>query len=224
MSEFSRSANIRRLVLENPELTLEQLRSLYRERFNETIPDKPHILYQEKSNVRKRLGLEELTSLPQHNGRFNISGFLRDFCASFDEHEAIDFSAYFGIEVSSALYRTAMKLVERGDGPAVIKPTDFEPDANQHTGSRTRKKGKPGRKSAKSDIQTDSVTYETIEDSLDELIHRSSSLNPKLVQTLKNARRQVGAIILEAYFQTVDSMLTDLKKRTKSNTAGDTSH
>lgn len=196
-TKFSRAACIRRIIVENPEITLEELRAKYKEEHGETLPDQVHLLYQERANIRKKLGDIELNTLPTHHGRFNLTGFVRDFCVGMSQDKARKFVEYIGFELSYNIYRNGIKLAERGDSPAVIRPTDFEPDANQDSGPRSRKKGKPGRKSQSSVSPVSTVTYESIESSLDTLIQQAQSLhNSPLAESLKNARRQVGASIL----------------------------
>ena len=198
-TEFSRAACIRRIIIENPEITLEELRAKYKEEYKETLPDKIHLLYQEKANVRKKLGCVDLSTLPTHHNRFNLTGFVRDFCVGMTEDDARKFVEYFGFELSSAVYRNGIRAAET-QGPT----TSFEPDANQNTGSRTRKKGTPGRKKADAvPLPTTPVVvsgYEAIESSLDTLIQQAQSLNDSsLAESLKNARRQVGASILGSH-------------------------
>lgn len=194
-TEFSRAACIRRIIVENPEITLEDLRAKYKEEHGDTLPDQVHLLYQERANVRKKLGCVDLSSLPSHHGRFNLTGFVRDFCVGMTEDQARKFVEYFGFEMSYNIYRNAMKQAE--NGPSIMT---FEPDANQNSGPRSRKKGKPGRKK-EGDKTVQPVltvgTYESIESSLDTLIQQAQGLHDSpLAESLKNARRQVGASIL----------------------------
>lgn len=192
MSEFE-SAVVRRMILENPEITFEELCLQYDGAG--TIPgDRKRIIYQEKTSIRRKLKVKE-THLPRHHGRFNISGFIRDFCSNMNYNEAYRFCAYFGIEVSANLYKSALQTTKIDDHNY---DEYFEPDVNQDSGPRARKKGR----SRKSVVQQDSdnvtlPTYESIEDSLDSLIRQATEIKDSdLVKSLKNARRQAGASIL----------------------------
>jgi len=203
MSEKFDCAIVRRMILENPEMTFEELCSQYEG--PGSIPDKKRILYQEKTSIRRKLKINE-ADLPRHHGRFNISGFIREFCSDMNYNETHRFCSYFGLDVSIGLYKIALQRVKS-------EPVDdnydeyFEPDANQNTGPRARKKGRRGPKkggskqdSGENVVESNDVvlpTYESIENSLDVLIQQAAEIkDSNLVKSLKNARRQAGASIL----------------------------
>lgn len=203
--EISRSARLRHLVLENPEIGIEDVNQTFADRYDDKKAFRKQQLYQAKSDVRRRLGIEDFSELPKYNGKFNITGFLRKFFSDVPKEEAISQCEWYGLSISHALHHTAFKSKEtETETETAEAPEWLSPNMNKKSKKKPIRKN-PKKKSQKTQApqleMEDSklVTYEQIESSLDDLLERANSLKDNgLIGTLKNARRHAGAKILSS--------------------------
>lgn len=192
---MSRSGWARSQVLQNPEITLEQLQKAYdKTKFlKKDRPTSEQALHQARSQLRGRweTPLEELPRKP--NGELNVRGFF--FLCFKKGHTTHDASRKYmgadGIEVSKSSYDNAHAdyIKEFGD---VEESRAGTPGKRKYV-----RRGGKGKRSKRVVETTTFQEYERIESQLDGLMAKAEALKDgKLAAVLKQARRRAGAFIV----------------------------
>lgn len=214
-SDFNRAGWVRSQLIRNPEITLEQLQREYDKgssRPRNMRPNNVQIIYQGRTQVRKRWGLDAADLPRKPDGKINVSALVRLYLDMFPDHTASEAEPYFetdGIKLKPnqfASIRSTWKS-KKGDN-AVVKteqPTG-SPDENQDAGPRARKRAPQGRRKGTGKKKREEMSseeqrrerYEVLENSLDKLIAEAGDLrNPALAKVLKDARRRASAGVLQ---------------------------
>ena len=208
--ELSRAGWIRQQVLQNPNITLEQLQEAYNKTDypKKDCPKVKQVLYQANNQIRKRWGVDPADIPRKPNGEINLSAMVRLYIDNFgDQGTPADCVAYFatdGLELGSTIF----SQIKSKNTKQAVKPEQTEseesPDANQETGPRAgaptkrrvkRRGGKRGKVVAEAGSHLDK--YQEIESKLDKLIAEAEEMKAwPLAADLKNARRRAGAGIL----------------------------
>lgn len=192
---MSRSGWIRSQLLQNPEITLEQLQKAYdKTKFlKKDRPMSEQLLHQARSQLRGRweTPLEELPRKP--NGELSVSGFF--FLCFKKGHTTYDASRKYmgadGIEVSKSSYDNAHAAYIKEFGDVEEEPRAGTPGKRKYV-----RRGK-GKRSKRVVETTTFQEYEKIESQLDGLMAKAEALKDgKLAAVLKQARRQAGAFIV----------------------------
>jgi hypothetical protein len=212
--KFNRAGWVRTVLLRRPDITLDQLQAEYDKggkRPRNMRPKEIQTLYQGRSQLQKRWGIESCLDIPRSSdGKINISGMIRLYLTKFGgEHTDADAGPYFetdGIKLGGnqfASIKSTWLKTQNGDGVANKKEKADSPDEQQEKGPRARKVAKVGRKpgrkkkEALTPIGERREQYEGLEAQLDKLIATATSLkNPALASNLRTARRRASAGVL----------------------------
>lgn len=182
--EITKSTFVRRLVLRNPNITLDEVEKSW-SKLGISTKDKPtqHDIYQAKSVIKKRYGINDIDQIPRKkSGEINITGlmrFLREKNPSITQKECEEILQLDGFSFSKALWSVMLNSDKKKSS---IKP------------KKNRSKAKI--KSSAEKKQTDYGLID-IETKLDELIDFAKNLNEgEVIRLLKEARRHTSKSIL----------------------------
>lgn len=218
---LSRSTYVRRMVLRNPEATLEQIQEAWIKDGNaESDLPKMHDIHVARNVLRRKYQVDEVQEIPRKtNGELNVTGILRLISkndAEMNLAKARRMLESEGITFADALWNVMRHYDKKKVGKKSksrrsnfsVEATD-SPDENQNAGPRARRKGRRGRKpgsgrrgrkpSTMLNNETQSVDLLKIEATLDQMIQSVQEASyGEMARALREARRHVSKGILNA--------------------------
>jgi len=207
--ELNRASFVRGQVLVNPDITLEELQSAY-DKTNLPKLDRPKtesVIHSARSQLKKRWELESLDEVPRKsNGELNVRKFIWMYFDMFGTdditHEHVyHYLALDGIEVTKSNYSNASSVYKSKEPITAIISEDPEEETPRagKPGKRkyTRRKAKGQGRQKREPLPVDE--YEQIESVIERLLAKAEVLKDhKLANHLRQARRQVGTVLVKA--------------------------
>jgi hypothetical protein len=204
---FQRSTELRRIVLEKPELTVGELEKTWTQyKKLGPLPKRKsveNLLYNTKYVLRKRwkvTDLKKLQDLPMVAWAKKVLTSHPDWFGKFEKVQ--NFLAQDGIQMTAATFASA-KAIWKKEYPEVaaeLAATD-SPDPNQLTGPRKGKRHKNGRRhhvEPVDQVKRAGDFYLSIEDELDKMIRNCDTIrDSKLASALRTARRMASVKIVQ---------------------------
>jgi len=195
----SRSSFIRKSLMKNSEVTLEELQREWMNQGN-TEEIKPTDVQQAKSIVRRHLGIKDLNEIPRKpNGDLNVTAVLRLVISKHSNEKLAKVKEWLksdGVNFSNGLWHS----VRSSENSKNIDGLD-SPDENQDAGPRARRKNVKSSSNSvsKSPKASEKIDLIQIESMLDEMINSAQEANySKVAQALREARRHVASGILSS--------------------------
>lgn len=193
MSELSLAAWVRHLIMQKPDLTLEQLQEEFDKsgRPAKVRPTIKQAIYLQNNAIKRRWGIVDLAELPRNkDGSLNVAGLVRLYINKFGvnstEKKAKAFFAVDGIELKTGSFGNAKTAYLRKKGI-------FDPNAG--SGPRARFEAKKSRKSSRKSSRAKSPETEVTFDLLfqtKEYIKQVGGVNQ--ARTLMNLIEEIQAI------------------------------
>jgi hypothetical protein len=120
-SELSYAAWMRNQIIQNPDISLEELRKAFEDsNRKEEIPNR-QLLYLAKSRIKKRWGIDVKEIPRNRDGSLNMSGMIRLFLniqgSDSNEKQAREFFAVDGLKLSEGIFSTAKATYFRKNSP-----------------------------------------------------------------------------------------------------------
>lgn len=187
--EITKSTFVRRLVLRNPNIALGEVGKLWN-KAGMSSKDKPnqHDIYQAKSVIRKRYGINDFDQLPRKkSGEVNITGLMRLLRIknpSISNKECEEILQLDGFSFSKALW-------------SVMLNAEKKKSSIRSKSKKTARVSSRAKRKASVETQRSDSRLIDVESKLDDLIDFAKSLNEgEVIRLLKEARRHASKSIL----------------------------